>query len=211
MDVERVTRAAQRRRERRLRAWQRHARMTVQLALAEKLHHSANKVEPHNAPRGQEKRAGRDEAELETHSGPRAPTPLPLAPLSEVSGPQRSDRTVRRSVWDAPLLVMPTPMRSAWDGVDSATVSFLFKMALEKEEEEETKRERVKRQITKRQRKKMRKKKLPKSSSSRAARTREPGRFSSRPSSGTCSLSASCLCPACFESGWPRIRGGFSG
>ena len=32
---------------------------------------------------------------------------------------------------------MPTPVRSAWDGVDSATESFLFKMALEEEEEEE--------------------------------------------------------------------------
>ena len=39
--VERASGAAQRRRERRLRAWQRHVRTAVQLVLAEKLHHSA--------------------------------------------------------------------------------------------------------------------------------------------------------------------------
>ena len=63
MDGERDSGAAQRRRERRLRAWQRHVRTAVQLALAEKLHHSANKVEPHDALRGQNKRAGREEVE----------------------------------------------------------------------------------------------------------------------------------------------------
>ena len=52
-------------------------RSAVQLALAEKFHHSANKVEPDNALQGQEKRAGRDVAGLESHSGLRAPTPLP--------------------------------------------------------------------------------------------------------------------------------------
>ena len=70
MDGERDSGAAQRRRERRLRAWQRHVRTAVQLALAEKLHHSANKVEPHDALRGQNKRAGREEVEHEQHDGP---------------------------------------------------------------------------------------------------------------------------------------------
>ena len=62
MDGERGSGAELRRRERRLRAWQPHVRTAVQLALAEKLHHSANKVESDNALRGQEKRAGREEA-----------------------------------------------------------------------------------------------------------------------------------------------------
>ena len=31
---------------------------------------------------------------------------------------------MRRSLWDARLLVMPTPMRSAWDGADSGTGSW---------------------------------------------------------------------------------------
>ena len=128
MDGERSSVAALRRRERRLRAWQRHVRTAVQLALAEKLHHSANKVEPDNALRGQEKRAGREEAGLETHFGLRAPTPLPrgmrMAHLSEVAGPQRCDRTN--------------------ETLDSAALSFLLNCALEekeKEEEERTKRE----------------------------------------------------------------------
>ena len=51
MDGERGSGAALRRRERRLNAWQRHVRTAVQPALAEKVHHSANKVEPHDAPR----------------------------------------------------------------------------------------------------------------------------------------------------------------
>ena len=69
MDGDRGSGAALRRRENRLRAWQRHVRPAVRLALVEKLHHSANKVELHNARRGQEKRAGREEAGLETDSG----------------------------------------------------------------------------------------------------------------------------------------------
>ena len=54
MDGERSSGAALRRRERRLRAWQRHVRTAVQLALAEKLHHSAGPVEQHRSPRRQE-------------------------------------------------------------------------------------------------------------------------------------------------------------
>ena len=33
-------------------------------------------------------------------------------------GPKRSDRTERRSVWQPPLLMVPSSMRSAADGVD---------------------------------------------------------------------------------------------
>ena len=51
MDVARVTGSAQRRRARRLRAWQRHVRTAVQLALADHLHQSANRVERDAAPR----------------------------------------------------------------------------------------------------------------------------------------------------------------
>ena len=69
----------------------------------------------------------------------------------------------------APLLVMPTPMRSAWDGVDSTTVSFLLEVALKEEEKEEGERERATRQraetlerfFSKRKRKKRRRKKTP--------------------------------------------------
>ena len=64
------------------------------------------------------------------------------APLSEVAGPQRSDRTVRHSAGEAPLLVVPS-LRGA-DGVDGTTVSFLLaeNLKLQKEEEEEKERRR---------------------------------------------------------------------
>ena len=146
MDGERGSGAALRRRERRQRAWQRHVRTAVQLALAAKLHHSANKVEPHDALRGQEKRAGREEAGLETHSGLRAPTPLPPemrpAPLSEVAGAQRCDRTVRGTSLGAPSLA--APQLAANETLDSAALSFLLNRALEEKEKEEE--ERVKRE-----------------------------------------------------------------
>ena len=199
MDGERSSGAALRRIERRLRVWQRHVRTAVQLALAEKPHHSANKVELDYTPRGQEKRAGREEAGLETHSGLRAPTPLPPgmrpAPLSEVAGPQKCDRTVR-----APLL-------AANETLDSAALSFLLNRALEEEEERRKREEeQVKKQedeeevrrwlwtpmyqltlvqrkkafehISKRKRKKRRKRKTPKTSSSRTVRTQNSGHSS---------------------------------
>ena len=55
MDGARVAGAAMRRRERRLRSWAKHERMTVAMALAENLHHSRQKVEgdEHDGPRAQ--------------------------------------------------------------------------------------------------------------------------------------------------------------
>ena len=54
MECERVG-AAKRRKERRLRSWAKHQRMTVAMALAENLHHSRQKVEggEHDGPRAQ--------------------------------------------------------------------------------------------------------------------------------------------------------------
>ena len=57
-------------------------------------------------------------------------------------GPQRSDRTVRRSSGETPLLVVASLAAAAADGVDAVTLSFLKAQALEdrrKEEEEERK------------------------------------------------------------------------
>ena len=148
MDGERGSGAALRRRERRLRAWQRHVRTAVQLALAEKLHHSANKVEPHDALRGQNKRAGREEVENVTRGGLRAQKSPPpgVRPGSLVDpGPQRSDRTVRRSSGKVPLLVVASLADASADGVDAATLSFLTASALEarrREEEEEKEKKR---------------------------------------------------------------------
>ena len=122
MDGERGSGPALRRRERRLRAWQRHVRTAVQLAFAEKLHHSANKVEPHDALRGQERRAGREEAGLETHSGLRAPTPLPpgVRPHSarHLAGSSVIGRPAARSQRNSRLLssVLPPELRPGGEG-----------------------------------------------------------------------------------------------
>ena len=60
-------------------------------------------------------------------------------------GPQRSDRTVRHSAGDAPLLVVPA-LRSD-DGVDGTTLRFLLEqnLSLKKKQEEEEERKRLER------------------------------------------------------------------
>ena len=134
--------AAQRRRQRRLRSWWRHEQQSIAAALATVMHHSSSKVHTANgAPRSQ-KLATRaeEEVEYEPHyalRGQKTPPPGERpAPLSEVAGPQRSDRTVRHSAGEAPLLVVPS-LRGA-DGVDGTTVSFLLaeNLKLQKEEKE---------------------------------------------------------------------------
>ena len=67
------------------------------------------------------------------------------APLSEVAGPQRSDRTARRSAGDGlPSLGLAALAGASGEAVDSAALSFLTGQALqvqneakEKEQEEE--------------------------------------------------------------------------
>ena len=125
-----------------LRAWQRHVRTAVQLALAEKLHHSANKVESDNALRGQEKRAGREEAGLESHSGLRALTPLPQG-----TRPEPLDEPLHWFIpslealcpddGGVPSLATPSLADAAGDAVDAVTVEFLVEWALLEPEEQE--------------------------------------------------------------------------
>ena len=83
------------------------------------------------------------------HGGQKEPSPgARQAPLSEVAGPHRSDRTVRHSARDTPVSVAPT-LRGD-DGVEGTTVSYLLSAALtrmKKEKEEDARRvekERVK-------------------------------------------------------------------
>ena len=141
--------AAQRRRQRRLRSWYRHEQQSIAAALATVMHHSSGKVHTANgAPRSQ-KLATRTEEEVEhvphyALQGQKTPPPGERpAHLSEVAGPQRSDRTVRNSAGETPLLVVPS-LRGA-DGVDGTTVSFLLAESLKlqkKEEEKERSRKR---------------------------------------------------------------------
>ena len=126
--VERASGAAQRRRERRLRAWQRHVRTAVQLALAEKLAcrtHLPEKdwLEQDAASRGQTARA----SWLEMESFPHCPLRglRPHSPSGEVPS-------------------LATPQLAANETLYSAALSFLLNRALEekeKEEEERRKRE----------------------------------------------------------------------
>ena len=111
-----VVGAAQRRRQRRLRSWLRHERMTVAMALAEASHHTG--------PRGQKNaRAGEEESEMNYTATVRAqfpPTPQPelfsifeeepvgsrLDRIASLSGPQERDlrRTVQQNVDTVPLV-----------------------------------------------------------------------------------------------------------
>ena len=117
--------------------------MTVAMALAEQLHHSVNRVERDEALRRQTTRASEEEVENVARDGLRAQKSPPpgVRPGSLVDpGPQRSDRTVRRSSGKDPLLVVASLADASADGVDAATLSFLTASALEarrKEEEEE--------------------------------------------------------------------------
>ena len=79
---ERVTGAAARRRERRLRSWAKHERLSIAMALAEKLHHSVQKVvEQHAVPREQKTASASEGEEYRKNALYEAPrgqkTPLP--------------------------------------------------------------------------------------------------------------------------------------
>ena len=80
--------AAARRRQRRLRSWLRHERMTVAMTLAEKLHHTS---------RGQKLARVGEEVVHDAHDAPRGPKTPPLGvrpgSLAEPA-PQRRDRSL---------------------------------------------------------------------------------------------------------------------
>ena len=101
--------------------------MTVAMAVAEATHHSA--------PRRQKTATAiREEVELETHAGLRAqmiPPPGARPGLPPEPGPQRSDRSLRRSAGDAPPLTVPVLAAASDEAVDSATLSFLVQRALD--------------------------------------------------------------------------------
>ena len=115
------------------------------MALAEYTHH---------ASRGQTRARAREEVELATHFGLRAqktPPPGERPGLLLEPGPQRSDRTVRRSSGDnLPTLALPVLAGSAGEVVDSSSLRFLTASALKarrEEEEEERKKEKEKQRL----------------------------------------------------------------
>ena len=142
----------------------RHEQQTVRMALAAALHHSAGskekvEMQQNGALRGQKTAARAGEGEVhEMYDAPRrqnAPHPGVRPGSLSDPGPQRSDRTVRRSSGEAPLLTAPMLADAAAEAVDARTVQYLLialsleeaRVALEpsrgskrkKEEEEEEK------------------------------------------------------------------------
>ena len=145
--------AARRRRERRLRSMLRHEQQTVRMALAAALHHSAGpkekvEMQQNGAPRGQKTAAkAREVEEQAAHDDLRAQTAPPpgVRPGSLAEpGPQRSDRSLRRSSGQTPLLGVPSLADAPAEAIDGRTLRYLLKANLARkkyeEEEEEEKR-----------------------------------------------------------------------
>ena len=137
---------ARRRRERRLRSWWRHEQQTVRMALAAATHHSAQQ---NAAPRGPKTGArAREVEEQVTHAGPRAqkaPPPGVRPGLPPEPGPQRSDRTVRRSAGAFPSLTLVS--LAGGDAMDDTSVAFLLKEALQAQAREEQAREKERKRL----------------------------------------------------------------
>ena len=129
MSCERVA-AAMRRRERRLRLWAKHERLTVAMALAENLHHSRQKVE-----------GGK-------HEGPPAQKTARAtgARPGVLEEPEPQGGAVTDGYVAAPLpsLAVPLLAGAAGEGVDSSSLRFLTAAALRQRKEEERKREQEK-------------------------------------------------------------------
>ena len=122
----------------------RNERVALAMALAEATHHSS---------RGQRTATAiRVEVEEQVpNAGLRAqktPPPEARPGILAEPGPQRSDRILRHSSGDGPLLVVATLAAAAADGLDAATLSFLTARALEdmRKEEEERKKDEVEKQ-----------------------------------------------------------------
>ena len=129
----------------------RHEQQTVRMALAAALHHSAGPKEKkvvlqqHAALRGPNTGARARDGEVhEKYDAPRrqnAPHPGERPGSFSDLGPQRSDRSLRRSAGDClPTLALPVLAGSAGEAVDARTLRFLLGRSLaEKEEEEQRK------------------------------------------------------------------------
>ena len=137
------TGAAKRRWERRLRSWLRHERTTVVAELSAALHHSRDGVTGEaRRPMGTEDgQRSRREGWCKTRTHPHGDRRHHLRGCGRaVSLSPRlssSDRTVRRSSRDAPSLAMSVLAAASDEAINSATLSFLVRLTLEKKEEEE--------------------------------------------------------------------------
>ena len=123
MMAERVG-AAKRRRQRRLRSWAKHERMTVAMALAENLHHSRQKVE------GDE------------HEGPRAQKTARVSGAlpGVLTEPESQGGAATVGYVAAPGPLLEVALMAGGDSVDGTSLQFLVKKALDRQKEEEKKR-----------------------------------------------------------------------
>ena len=126
-DVAHAASAAKRRGERRLRTMLRHERRSVAMALVEFTHHSS---------RGQRTARAWRTRRTTLHGDRRFPWHGSLFD----PGPQRSDRSLRRSAGGGlPQLVTPFLASTASEAVDSATLAFLLSQSLAAKKHEEQK------------------------------------------------------------------------
>ena len=129
------TSSARRRRERRLRSWWRHERMTVAMELAAATHHSSPKGgwpdTTHDAPWGQ-----KTASSAGAHPG--------VLKEPEVLGGEEGRRggavTVGYVAAPMPTLALPVLAGSAGEAVDDLSLRFLLGRSLAEQEEEEEKR-----------------------------------------------------------------------
>ena len=127
--------AAARRRQRRLRSWLRHERMTVAMTLAEMAHHTA--------PRGPKMARVGEEVVQDVHEalrGQKTPPPGKRPAALRESGPQLVAEHAGCPCSCLPSLATPSLADATADVVDSSSLRFLAVSALEarrKEEEQE--------------------------------------------------------------------------
>ena len=128
MDGARVSGAAMRRRERRLRSWAKHERLSIAMALAEKLHHSAQPVmEQHVVPRELKKASAREGEEYKKNA------------LYEALRGQKTPLPGVRTVSTAPVPQVALPDLGGDVVHDDTLVAFLVRQTLLEKEEEKRK------------------------------------------------------------------------
>ena len=127
-----------------MRSWWRHEQQSIRMALGAAAHHSAQQYAALRGPKtGTRAREGEVPEKYDAPRRQNAPHPGERPGILAEPGPQRSDRSLRRSAGDSlPQLVAPSLAGAAGEGVDSATLAFLLSQSLAaKEKEEQVKRE----------------------------------------------------------------------
>ena len=132
MEVDGAKSSAWRRRQRRLRSWLKHERQTVAMALAEYLHHSAQ--------RPVEARAREVEEQDKNNASRRQKAPAPGMHPGVVKEPEVQGSLVaplRPGSGAAPGLALPSLTGASGEAVDASSLAVLLQFSLGAQEEEE--------------------------------------------------------------------------